>query len=148
QKTISLLRCAALGGELVIQFEPLEGRRFRRIESKFPDLFAEEIALFRMMIQTACLYLVRPTLDFLWRFWFAILFQPFHYFLVAGALLDLRFKVLATHTFEAEKHVIQRAVKVVVADVSGHQGTAFINGASEDRIAANADARASRCLFP
>src|SRR6266487_3613672 len=125
----------------VVDLQPLEGRGLRGIEFEFLDLFAEEIALLRMVVETARLHFVSPTFDFLCRFLFAALIEPFGNFLVACALLDLRFEIVAFHTFETEEHVIERTIEVIFANISGHQRAAFIDRAAKNRIIANANAR-------
>src|SRR4030095_2929987 len=131
----------------VVHFQPLERCSLRRVESEFLDLFAEELSLFRMVVETAHFHLVSPAVDFLARFLFAGLIEPFDHFLVACALLDLRFEIVALDTFETEERVIQRTIEVVFANISRHQRAAFIDGATKDRITANADAWTARGLF-
>jgi hypothetical protein len=60
-----------------------------------------------MVVETACLHFVSPAFDFIRRFLFVGLIKPFHDFLVACALLDLRLEIVALHTFEAKEHVIE-----------------------------------------
>src|SRR5437660_6179984 len=57
----------------IVDFQPLERCRFRGIEAKFLHLFAEEIAFFRMTVETAFLHFVSPTVDFLGSLLFAVL---------------------------------------------------------------------------
>jgi hypothetical protein len=107
-------------GNSIVHFQPLERRRFRRIESEFLDLFAEELLLFGMIVKAACLNLISPAFDFLRCFLFACLVKPFDYFLVACALFDLRFEIVALHAFETKDHVIQRTIEVILANISRH----------------------------
>jgi len=57
----------------VIDLQPFECCGLRRIEPEFPGLIAEKLAFFRMIVETACLYLFSPTFDFLRRFFPAAL---------------------------------------------------------------------------
>src|SRR5947199_2177788 len=123
----------------IVDFEPLERCRFGRIESEFLDLFAEELALFRMIVETACLHFFSPAFDFVRRFLFAVLVEPFHDFLVACALFDLRFEVVALHTFETKDHVIERTIEVIFANISRYQRATFIDCTSKNRVTANAN---------
>src|SRR6266480_4171867 len=134
-------------GDSIVDFQPLEGCRLRRIEPEFLDLFAEELALFRVIIETACLDLFGPTFDFLRRFLFAALIEPLDYFLVARALLDLRFEIVAFHAFETKEHVIQRTIEVIFPDIARHESAAFVDRASKNRVAADPNARTAR-RFP
>lgn len=131
----------------VIDFQPLERCCFRGIEAEFFDLFAEELPLFRVIVEAARLDLVSPAFDFFGRFLFACLVEPFDHFLVARAPFGLRFEIVAFHTLETEERVIQRTIEVIFANVSRHQGTALIDRAAKDGVTANANARTARGLF-
>ena len=100
-----------------------------------------------MIVETACLYLFSPTFDFLRRSLFAVCIKPFDHLLVACALLDLRFEILTLHAFEAEQHVIERAIEVVLSDVPGHERAAFVDRAPENRVAAHSNAWAAWCFL-
>jgi hypothetical protein len=89
------LRGLLLIRDFIVHFQPLERCRFRRIQSEFLDLFAEELLLFWVIVEAACLDLVSPASDFLRSFLFARLVEPFDYFLVASALFDLLFEIVA-----------------------------------------------------
>src|SRR5439155_26088531 len=104
----------------IVDLQPLERCRLLRVEPEFLHLFGEEIALFRMVVETACLYLFSPTFDFLRLFLLAALVEPFDHLLVACALLDLRFEIFALYALESEERVIERAIKVIFTDVSGY----------------------------
>ena len=93
-----------------------------------------------MIVKAACLDLISPTFDFVRRFLFARLVEPFDYFLVACALFDLRFEIVAFHPFETKDHVIQRTIEVIFANISCHQCATFI-----DRAAKNRDSRQRGC---
>jgi hypothetical protein len=54
--------------DAIVDLQPLERCGLCRIEPEFPDRFAEEFAFFRMVVETACLYLFGPSSDFLRRF--------------------------------------------------------------------------------
>ena len=92
-----LLRRLLRAAHSVIDFQPLECRRLCRIESKFFAFLCEEIALFRMAIKTAGLHLFGPAFDFLRRFLLAACTEPFDHLLVACALLDLGFEIVARY---------------------------------------------------
>ena len=131
----------------VIDLQPLERCGLRRIEPEFPDRFAEEFALFRMVVETARLYLFGPPSYFRWRLFLAALIEPLDYLLVACALLDLRFEIVALHALETEKHVIERTIEMIFPDIPGDQGATFINSAAEDCVTADPDSRTSRRLL-
>jgi hypothetical protein len=131
----------------VIDFEPLECRRLCRIESEFFAFLGEEIALFWVAVKTASLHLFGPAFGFLWSFLLAACIEPFDHLLVACALLDLRFEIVARYALEPEEHVVERAIEVVFADIPRHERATFINRASKNCIAANANARTAR-RFP
>jgi hypothetical protein len=137
----ALLRSFLLMRDFVIDFQPLERSGFRGIQPEFLDLFAEVVALFRMLVETACLCFVSPTFNLFGHFLFATLIEPFHDFLVACALLDLHFEILALHTFETEEHIIERTVEVIFANISRYQSAALIDCATESCVTANADPR-------
>jgi hypothetical protein len=131
----------------IVHFQPLERCRLRRIESEFLDLFAEEVALFRMVVETACLHFVSPGFDFLRRFLFAVLVEAFHDFLIACALFNLRFEIVAFHSFETEEHIIERTIEVILADISRYQRAAFIDCAAKNCVTANANPRTAWALL-
>ena len=139
----SLLRMA----HSIVDFEPLECRRLCRIESEFFAFLGEEIALFRMVVKTARLHLFGPAFDFLRRFLLAACIEPFDHLLVACALLDLRFEIVARYALESEENVVERTIEMIFADIPHHERATFINRASENCIAANANARTAR-RFP
>jgi hypothetical protein len=143
----ALLRRLPLIRDFVVHFQPLKCRGFRRIESKFANFFAEEISLFRMVVETACFDFVSPAFNFLWRFLYAGTVEPFYDFLVARSLLDLRLEIVAFHVFETEEHVIERTIEVIFADISRHQGAAFIDGAAKDCVTSDGEARTARGFF-
>ena len=132
----------------VVDFQPLERCGFRGIEAEFLDLFAKEIAFFRMIVEAACLDLVSPMVDFVRRLLFARLMKPFDDFMVACALLDLRSEIVAFYTFETEEHVIERTIEVIFANISTYLGATLINRAAKDCVTANANARTAWGLFP
>src|SRR5207249_779819 len=133
--------------DFIVDLQPLECCRLRRIEAEFPGLFAEEFAFFRMIVETARLDFFSPPFDFLRRFLFAARVKPLDHLLVTRALLDLRFEILALHALETEQHVIERTIEVVFADLPRHQRAAFIDGASKNGEAADSNARTPRCFF-
>jgi hypothetical protein len=59
----------------------------------------------------------------------------------------LRFEIRPLHVLETEKHVIERAIKVIFADVAGHERAALIDGAAENGVTAHANARTARRFF-
>src|SRR5207302_6926480 len=111
------------------------------------NLFAEELALFRMIIQAAWLGLFGPTSNFRRRFLFSALIEPINHLLIAGALLDLGFEIFTLHAFETKKHVIEGTIEVIFADVPGHERAAFVDGAAKNGIASDSNARAARRFF-
>jgi hypothetical protein len=64
------------------------------------------------------------------RFLLAALINPFNYFFVAGALLDLRPEIFSLHVFEFKEHAIQRTIKMILADVPDDARSAFVDGAT------------------
>jgi hypothetical protein len=93
------------------------------------------------------LHFVAPPLDLSWGFLFAASVKPFDYFLVACALLDLRFEIVAFHSFETKKHVIERTIEMIFANVPSHERAAFVDRSAKYGIAANSNVRTTR-RFP
>src|SRR5439155_26631454 len=150
-RTRHALPCAACDlrrllrvGDSVVDFKPLERCCLFRIEPEFFDLFAEELALFWMVVEAAGFHLLAPASDFLWRFLLAALIEPFDDFLVACSLLDLRFEIISPYAFESEKRVVEGAIEMVLADVPRHQCPAFVDRAAKNRVTRDADARTAR----
>src|SRR5436309_7531876 len=131
----------------IVDLQPLECCRLRRIEAEFPGLLAEEFAFFRMIVETARLDFFSPPFDFLRRFLFAACIKPLDHLLVTRALLDLRFEILTLHAFEAEQHVIERAIKMVLANLPRYMRSAFVDGAAKNGVASHSNAGAARCFF-
>ena len=92
-----------------------------------------------MVVETAGLHFVSPAFDFLLRFLFAGLVEPFDHFLVACALLDLRFEIVSLHTFETKDNVIERTIEVIFANISRYQRATFIDCAAKNCVTANAE---------
>src|SRR5260370_15285428 len=132
---------------LVVQFQPLKRRGLCRIEPELLGLLAEEIALFGIVVEAVHFHFLAPAFDFFRRFLFAALIEPFNHLLVACPLLDLRFEIVPFYALEAKERVIQRTIKVILADIPRHKGATFIDCASEDRVATNPNARTAR-RFP
>ena len=108
---------------------------------------AEELALFRMVVEAAGLNLFGPTFDFFWCFFLAALIEPFDHLLVACSLLDLRFEIISPYAFESEKRVVEGAIEMVFGDLPRHQCPAFVDRAAKNRVTPEANARAARRLF-
>ena len=104
----------------IVDFQPLECRGLDRIEVEILGLLAKEIALLRIVVETAGLHLFGPASDFLRRFRLSALIEPFDNLLVACSLLDLRFEIISPYAFESEEHVIERTIEVILTDVPGH----------------------------
>jgi hypothetical protein len=100
-----------------------------------------------MVVETACLHFVSPTVDFLGRFLFAVSIEPFDYFLVACPLLDLRFEIVAFHAFETKEHVIEWTIEVILADISRYQRAGFVDCAAKNCVTANANPRTAWRFF-
>ena len=81
--------------DFIVDLQPIERGGLRGIAPEFFDFIAEELALFRVIVETACLYLFGPPSYFRWRFFLAALIEPLDHLLVACALLDLRFEIVA-----------------------------------------------------
>src|SRR5213592_4440698 len=131
----------------VVDFKPLERCGLCRVQPELPSLLAEEIALFWMVIEAAGLHFFSPASDFLCRFLLAVLIEPFDDLLVPCSRLDLRFEIVALYAFETEKHIVERTIKMVLADVPRHQGAALINCPAKNRVTPDANARTARRLF-
>jgi hypothetical protein len=131
----------------IVDFQPLERCGLDRIEAELLGLLAKEIALLRIVVETAGLRLFGPSSDFLRRFRLAASMEPFDNLLVACSLLDLRFEIISPYAFESEEHVIERTIEVIFADVPGHECPAFVDRAAQNRVAADANARTAWCLF-
>ena len=104
----------------IVDFQPLECRGLDRIEVEILGLLAKEIALLRIVVETAGLHLFGPSSDFPGRFRLAALIQPCDDFSVACSLLDLSFEIVSLYAFESEEHVIERTIEVILTDVPGH----------------------------
>jgi len=100
-----------------------------------------------MVIEAARLHFLAPSFDCRRSFLLAALIEPFDYFLVARTLLDLRLKIRGRHTFETEKHIIERTIEVIFADVACNERAALVNCAPENGVAANANSRTARRFF-
>jgi hypothetical protein len=111
------LRCLLRVRDSIVDFQPLECRGLDRIEVELLGLLAKEIARLRIVVETAGLHLFGPSSDFLRRFRLAALIEPFDNLLVACSLLDLRFEIISPYAFESEKHVIERTIEVILADI-------------------------------
>ncbi|HEY5991679.1 MAG TPA: hypothetical protein VIU10_03795, partial [Candidatus Udaeobacter sp.] len=138
-----LLRGLLRVRDSIVDFQPLECRGLFRMQSEFSDLFAEEVAFFRMIVETACLHLFGPAFDFFRRFLFAALIELLDHLLITRALLDLRFEILTLHAFEAEQHVIKRTIEMIFADVPRHERAAFVDGAAKNGVASHSNARSA-----
>jgi hypothetical protein len=66
--------------------------------------------------------------------------EPLRHLLVSRAFLDFRFEIVALHTFESEKHVIERAIEMVFADVPGDESATFVISPRQNCVAADAHA--------
>src|SRR5437762_12731415 len=92
-----------------------------------------------MVVETAGLHFVSPAFDLLRRFLFAVLVEPFDHFMVDCALLDLRFEIVALHTFETKDDAIERTIEVIFANISRYQRATFIDCTSKKTVTANAN---------
>src|SRR5213594_572058 len=94
-----------------------------------------------------CRDFIAPALDFVRHLLLAIAIEPFHHFLIASAIFDLRFEIGPLHAFEAEERVVERTIEMVFADVAGDEGAAFVERAPKNCVTANADAWTARCFL-
>src|SRR6266542_1232954 len=60
----------------IVDFEPIERRRFLRIKPEFLGLFDEDLVLLQIVVKTAGFHLFTPAFDFRWGFLFAGLGEP------------------------------------------------------------------------
>ncbi len=70
--------------------------------------------------------------------------EPFRHIGVAGAFLHFRLEVVTFHAFETEKHVIERTIEMIFADVSGDERATLIQRAPKNCITADARAWTAR----
>jgi hypothetical protein len=131
----------------IVDLQPLERRRLRRIEPKFLALFDKELVLFQIVVETAGLHFFAPAFDLRRCFLLAASVEPFNHLLVARALLDLRFEISAFYAFEAEERAIQRTIEMIFPDVPRYERPAFIDCAAKNGVTAHANARTTR-RFP
>ena len=131
----------------IVDFQPLECRGLDRIEAELLGLFSEEIAFSGIVKEALGLHFFGPSPDFLRRFLLAASIEPFDNLLVACSLLDLRFEIISPYAFESEKHVIERTIEVILADIPRHECPAFVDRAAQNRVSADANARTAWCLF-
>jgi len=73
--------------------------------------------------------------------------DPFRDFIIVRASLDERFEIMAFNTFEPEKHVIERTIEMVFADVAPKERTTFIDRAAQNDVAAQTRFRTARRFF-
>src|SRR5205823_14879760 len=111
-----LCRCLPVG-DFVVQFQPLERCGLGWIEPEFSGLLAEEIALFRIVVESVHFHFLAPACDFFRPFLFAIAVEPFNHFLIARSVFNLGFEIVTLHALETEQRVIERAIKVIFTDV-------------------------------
>ncbi len=80
---------------------------------------------------------------------FAVPCEPIHinHVRVGRVRLHLCLEIVSRHALEAEEHVIQRTIEMVFADIAGEECAAFIRGARENCVPAEAGARAAGGLF-
>ena len=86
----------------IVDFQSLERCGLRRIEAEFLPLFAEEVTLFWMVVETACLHFFSPMFDFLRRFFsrrFDLAIRP-----SPDRLRPVRFalEILSLHAFDKQ----------------------------------------------
>jgi hypothetical protein len=55
----------------------------------------------------------------------AVSIEPPDHFLIACAILDLRFEIVALHAFETKQRVIERTIEVIFANISRYQRAAL-----------------------
>src|SRR2546423_5695395 len=123
----------------VVSVEPIKKRRLLRIQAERLRLLHKPVPALRVVVRTGGFDFVAPAPDFVRAALFASLIEPFSDLLVARAVLELSFEIGAFHPFEAEKHVIQRTIEMVLSDVTGNQRPTFVNGPPQDDITAYAD---------
>jgi len=132
---------------VIVGFEPIEQSQRCRIESEWLCLFHKSVTTLRIIVWPGRFYLVAPTFDFIQGLWLATLIEPFCHLLITGAVLDLRFEVVAFYPFEAEEHVIERTIKMIFTDITRYKRAAFVDRATQDRITPNPDPWTPRCFL-
>ena len=70
--------------------------------------------------------------------------DPLRDLLVAGARFHKRFEVVPLKALESEQHVVERTIKMVIADVPPEQGTAFVDRSPEYDVTAHLHLGAAR----
>ena len=130
-----------LVARLVVDLEPIEERCRGGIKAMRLDLLLEPFAFLRIIVRICRFDFVAPGVHFLRRFLFPMAIEPFRHLVVAGAFLDLRLEIVTLHPFETEKHVIERTIKMILADVARDQRAAFVERPAQNRVAADANSR-------
>ena len=78
------------------------------------------IAPLRIVIGIGRFGFVAPALDLLRSFRITTGIEPLGHLLVARAALHLGLEIGAVDAFETKKHVVQRAIKMILADIAGN----------------------------
>jgi hypothetical protein len=90
---------------------------------------------------------IGPLLDFEWRLGETIFIHPRSDFFVSGSGFDDLLHICSSDALESKKIIVQRAIVVVFAPVSGEFRAAFVRKSGEEGIASGANAWAGGSFF-
>src|SRR6266566_7177591 len=129
---------------LVVGLQPIKQRCRFWIEAERFQLLDVPVAFLRIVIRIYFQHFLTPSAPFLLAFRRPAAINPFRDFIIARAGLDERFEISALNALEAKQHVIERTIEMVFADIAPKQGTAFIDRAPENGVAADTRFRTPR----
>ena len=121
----------------IIRIKPFEKCRRGWIEPELARLLDKKIALCRVVVERGIAHLLNPLLLFRFRFRTPVSVDPFGHVFVAFSFGHCRFEFIADDSLPAKKHVIERTIEMVFANVSSEQRAALVQRASQNDVTAH-----------
>jgi hypothetical protein len=144
---VKMLRGRAFEARAVIRFQPVERGALLWIQPELGAVLNEVSALLRIFHRAASFHFVRPRFDFQRCLLCSVGLQPGANVFIIFRSLNRGFELAAVDALETEKHVVQRAVIMIFAELARQAGAAFVNRAAGDGESGDAFTRAVRSLF-
>src|SRR6185503_18827647 len=147
-----LKTCPTLGRNLritrlVIRLEPFKQRRRLRVQSELAGFGHKIFSFLRIVVETSLAHFFTPLLFLLLTLWSTVTIDPLHHLLVAFPFDHRGFEIVTHDPLPTEEHVIERTIKMILANVVAKQRATLVECPPQNDITAHHRVRTAWRFF-